>query len=61
MTPSQSAEKFIESVHASVGAKTKAVLGRAAVSLALAEGVPPDYKAPVANGKDISGTHWLAI
>ncbi len=58
MTPSQSAEKFIEQVHASVGAKTKAVLGRAAVSLALAEGVPPDYKAPVANGKDIS---WDAL
>lgn len=58
MLPSQSAEKFIEQVHVSVGAKTKAVLGRAAVSLALAEGVPPDYKAPAGNGKDIS---WDAI
>ncbi len=52
--PSLSAEKFIEEVHPRVGAKTKAVLGRAAVSLALAEGVPPDYKAPAGNGKDIS-------
>jgi hypothetical protein len=58
MIPSLSAEKFIEEVHPRVGAKTKAVLGRAAVSLALAEGVPPDYKAPAGNGKDIS---WDAL
>ncbi len=58
MTPSLSAEKFIEDVHPRVGAKTKAVLGRAAVSLALAEGVPPDYKSPPGNGKDIS---WDAL
>ncbi|MBX7210402.1 MAG: hypothetical protein K1X78_18975 [Verrucomicrobiaceae bacterium] len=58
MTPSLSAEKFIEEVYPRVGAKTKAVLGRAAVSLALAEGVPADYKPPAGNGKDIS---WDAL
>lgn len=58
MIPSLSAEKFIEDVYPRVGAKTKAVLGRAAVSLALAEGVPADYKAPTGNGKDIS---WDAL
>lgn len=58
MTPSLSAEKFIEDVYPRVGAKTKAVLGRAAVSLALAEGVPADYKPPAGNGKDIS---WDAL
>lgn len=51
MVPSQSAERFIEDVCARVGAKTKAVLGRSAVSLALAEGVPEDYKAPPGNCK----------
>lgn len=58
MTPSLSAEKFIEEVYPRVGAKTKAVLGRSAVSLALAEGIPPDYKPPAGNGKDIS---WDAL
>jgi len=58
MIPSLSAEKFIEDVYSRVGAKTKAVLGRAAVSLALAEGVPADYKSPPGNGKDIS---WDAL
>lgn len=58
MIPSLSAEKFIEDVYPRVGAKTKAVLGRAAVSLALAEGVPADYKSPPGNGKDIS---WDAL
>jgi len=56
--PSTSAEKFIEEVHHRVGAKTKAVLGRSAVSLALGEGVPIAFKAPAANGKDIS---WDAL
>lgn len=58
MTPSLSAEKFIEEVFNRVGAKTKAVLGRSAVSLALAEGVPLAYKAPAGNSKDIS---WDAL
>lgn len=58
MTPSLSAEKFIEEVFNRVGAKNKAVLGRSAVSLALAEGIPLDYKAPAGNGKDIS---WDAL
>lgn len=58
MLPSLSAEKFIEDVHNRVGAKTKAVLGRSAVALALAEGVRPEYKPPAGNGKDIS---WDAL
>jgi len=58
MSPSLSAEKFIEEVFNHVGAKTKAVLGRSAVSLALAEGIPPAYKPPAGNGKDIS---WDAL
>src|SRR5436190_83782 len=58
MIPSLSAEKFIEEVYPRVGAKTKAVLGRSAVSLALAEGIPSDYKPPAGNGKDIS---WDAL
>ncbi len=56
--PSTAAEKFIEEVYHRVGAKNKAVLSRSAVSLALGEGVPSAFKAPAANGKDIS---WEAI
>lgn len=52
--PSKEAEEFIESVHSRVGAANKAVLARSAVCLALAEGVPDDYKPPVAQGKDLS-------
>ncbi|WP_166442812.1 ATP-binding protein [Phragmitibacter flavus] len=58
MLPSLSAEKFIEDVHSRVGAKTKAVLGRAAVSLALGESIPAEYKPPAGTGKDIS---WDAL
>lgn len=56
--PSKDAEEFIELVHVRVGAATKAVLGRSAVCLALAEGVPDDFKPPAAQGKDIS---WEAL
>lgn len=56
--PSQTAEKFIEDVHHRVGARTKAVLGRSAISLALAEGVPDGYKPPTQLGKDLS---WDAL
>ena len=52
--PSKEAEEFIESVHSRVGAANKAVLARSAVCLALAEGVPADYKPPIAQGKDLS-------
>jgi DNA sulfur modification protein DndE len=52
--PSKEAEEFIESVHSRVGAANKAVLARSAVCLALAEGVPTDYKPPLAQGKDLS-------
>ena len=56
--PSATAEKFIEEVHLRVGAKNKAVLGRSAVSLALAEGIPPGFKVPAGGGKDLS---WEAL
>jgi DNA sulfur modification protein DndE len=52
--PSKEAEEFIELVHARVGARTKAVLARSAVCLALAEGVPPDFKPPAGQGSDIN-------
>ena len=52
--PSKEAEEFIELVHARVGARTKAVLARSAVCLALAEGVPPDFKPPSGQGADIN-------
>lgn len=52
--PSLSAEEFIESVHARVGAENKAILGRAALFLALGEGVPKNFKAPEGQGKDIN-------
>lgn len=41
---SSEAHEFIESVYARVGARNQAVLGRAALFLALGEGAPPDYK-----------------
>jgi hypothetical protein len=52
--PSKEAEEFIELVHARVGAANKAVLARSAVCLALAQGVPDDFKPQPAQGKDIS-------
>jgi hypothetical protein len=56
--PSKEAEEFIELVHVRVGAATKAVLGRSAVSLALSEKIPDDFKPAPASGKDIS---WEAL
>lgn len=41
---SQDAHEFIETVHARVGARNQAVLGRAALFLALGEGIPTDFK-----------------
>jgi hypothetical protein len=52
--PSKDAEEFIELVHSRLSASNKAVLGRSAVCLALAEGVPNDFKPGPAQGKDIS-------
>jgi hypothetical protein len=52
--PSLAAEEFIESVHARVGAENKAILGRAAIFLALGEGVPEGFRAPEGQGKDIN-------
>jgi hypothetical protein len=51
--PSLAAEEFIESVHQRVGARTKAVLGRSALMLALGEGVPPGFKPADSQGKDL--------
>lgn len=52
--PSAAAEEFIESVHARVGARTKAVLGRSALFLAMGEGVPANFKPADAQGKDLN-------
>lgn len=51
--PSLAAEEFIESIHQRVGARTKAVLGRSALFLALGEGVPPGFKPADSQGKDL--------
>ncbi|MBC7367888.1 MAG: DndE family protein [Undibacterium sp.] len=54
LNTSKEADETIESIHPRVGAETKAVLGRSAICLALAEGVPSDFKAPAALGKSLS-------
>jgi len=51
--PSLAAEEFIENVHARVGARNKAVLGRSALFLALGEGVPSGFKFADSGGKDL--------
>lgn len=51
--PSLAAEEFIESVHQRIGARTKAVLGRSALLLAIGEGVPSGYKLADSQGKDL--------
>ena len=40
---SAATNEFIETVHVRVGARNKAVLGRAGLFLALGEGVPTDF------------------
>lgn len=47
---SSEAHEFIESVHARVGARNQAVLGRAALFLALGEDIPPGFKPKDAKG-----------
>jgi DNA sulfur modification protein DndE len=47
---STEAHEFIETVHARVGARNQAVLGRAALFLALGEGVPSEFKPKDAKG-----------
>ena len=47
---SSDAHKFIESVYPRVGARNQAVLGRAALFLALGEGVPSEFKPKDAKG-----------
>ncbi len=51
--PSLAAEEFIENIHARVGARNKAVLGRSALFLALGEGVAPAFKIADSGGKDL--------
>jgi len=51
--PSLAAEEFIENIHQRVGARTKAVLGRSALFLALGESVPPGFKPADSQGKDL--------
>lgn len=51
--PSLAAEEFIENIHQRVGARTKAVLGRSALFLALGEGVPTGFKPADSQGKDL--------
>ena len=51
--PSAAVEEFIESVHARVGARNKAVLGRAGLFLALGIGVPPAFEPTDSKGKDL--------
>jgi hypothetical protein len=51
--PSAAAEEFIETVHARVGARNKAVLGRSALFLALGEGVPEGFRVSDSSGKDL--------
>lgn len=51
--PSSAAETFIEDVYHRVGARTKAVLGRSALFLALGEGVPASFKPVDSQGKDL--------
>jgi DNA sulfur modification protein DndE len=52
--PSETTERFIEDVHARVGARNKAVLGRAGLFLALGEGVPSEFEPTDAKGKDLN-------
>lgn len=51
--PSIAAEEFIENIHSRVGARTKAVLARSALLLALGEGVPVGFKIADSGGKDL--------
>lgn len=47
---SSEAREFIEDVFPRIGARNQAVLGRAALFLALGEGVPPEFKSKDAKG-----------
>ena len=58
--PSEAVEKFIEDVHARVGARTKAVLARAGLFLALGEGVPSEFEPTDAKGKDINDENVMS-
>ncbi len=47
---SSEAREFIENVFARVGARNQAIIGRAALFLALGQGVPPEFKTKDAKG-----------
>lgn len=51
---SSEAQEFIEDIYPRVGARNQAILGRAALFLALGEGVPADFKPKDATGKTLS-------
>src|ERR1041385_7622760 len=51
--PSLIVEEFIEGIHTRVGARNKAVLGRAGLFLALGIGVPPAFEPTDSKGKDL--------
>ncbi len=59
--PSEASERFIEDVHARVGARNKAVLGRAGLFLALGEGVPSEFDPTDAKGKDLNDETVIAL
>jgi len=56
---SSDAREFIEAVFARVGARNQAVLGRAALFLALGRGVPPDFRLKDAKGVTLNDEQVL--
>ena len=52
-------KEFIESVHMRVGARNQAVLGRAALFLALGEGLPEKYKVKDSKGVTLNDEQIL--
>jgi DNA sulfur modification protein DndE len=56
---SSETHEFIENVFARVGARNQAILGRAALFLALGEGVPPEFKPKDAKGVTLNDEQVL--
>jgi hypothetical protein len=56
---SSETHEFIENVFARIGARNQAILGRAALFLALGEGVPPDFKPKDAKGVTLNDEQVL--
>src|SRR3970282_1078669 len=57
---SSAAHEFIENVFSRVGARNQAVLGRAALFLALGEGVPTEFKPKDAKGVTLNDEQVFA-